>query len=117
MKFKGSKGEWKLNHKCFETDIETDTHRIAEAKHYDSEISSKKEPTKEEGLANAELIVDAGNTINKCDLFPSELLEQRDELLKALKKINKSIKDQKLESKFGHTLSYVNEAINKYSKQ
>lgn len=33
---------------------------------------------------NAKLIADAFNTINKCDLFPSELLEQRDELLESL---------------------------------
>lgn len=31
--------------------------------------------------ANANLIADAFNTANKCGLLPSELLEQRDELL------------------------------------
>ena len=34
--------------------------------------------------ANAELIADAGTTANKCQLLPSELLVQRDELLKSL---------------------------------
>lgn len=34
--------------------------------------------------ANAELFLDAGNTANKCDLLPSELLKQRDELLHSL---------------------------------
>jgi hypothetical protein len=33
---------------------------------------------------NADLITDAGNTANKCGLLPSELLEQRDELLNVL---------------------------------
>lgn len=38
----------------------------------------------EESEANAELIADAGNTTNKCGFLPSELLEQRDELLEAV---------------------------------
>lgn len=37
--------------------------------------------------ANAKLIADAFTTMNKCDLFPSGLLEQRDELLGVIKKI------------------------------
>ena len=37
-----------------------------------------------EAQANAKLFADALNTVNKCDLMPSELLKQRDELLKAL---------------------------------
>ena len=40
-----------------------------------------------EQLANADLIADAGNTAQKCGLLPSELLEQRDELLKALQAV------------------------------
>lgn len=112
MNFKGTKGDWKFSTKTTsETDVTSSTHRICECKHYDSQIASLLEPTLEEGLANAQLIVDAGNTINKCDLLPSELLEQRDVLLEALIKIRKSIKNQKLESNFGHTLSYVDEAI------
>lgn len=35
--------------------------------------------------ANAKLIADAGTTANKCEMLPSELLEQRDEFLKVLK--------------------------------
>lgn len=41
----------------------------------------------EECRHDAELIADAGNTYQKCDLLPSELLQQRDELLEALKEI------------------------------
>ncbi|AGO48355.1 hypothetical protein Phi10:1_gp014 [Cellulophaga phage phi10:1] len=40
-----------------------------------------------EGVANAKLIVDAGNTSNKCGLLPSELLKQRNELLEVLEVI------------------------------
>lgn len=39
----------------------------------------------EECVANAELICDAGNTFQKCHLLPSQLLQQRDELMEALK--------------------------------
>lgn len=49
--------------------------------------------TKEIGEANAELIADAGTTANKCGLFPSELLEQRDELLQALTRCKEIIRD------------------------
>lgn len=38
----------------------------------------------EEGKANAKLIADAGTTANKCGLLSSELLEQRNDLLKVL---------------------------------
>ena len=34
--------------------------------------------------ADAELLIDAGNTAQKCGLLPSELLRQRDELREAL---------------------------------
>ena len=43
--------------------------------------------TNEVDFANAKLIVDAGNTANRCGLFPSEILEQRDELLEQLRSI------------------------------
>lgn len=38
--------------------------------------------------SNAKLIADAGTTANKCGLLPSELLEQRDEMLKMLETLN-----------------------------
>ena len=61
--------------------------------------------------ADAKLIADAGTTANKCGLLPSELLEQRNELLDALKRVEKSINEQDLNSRFGHTILYVREAI------
>lgn len=39
----------------------------------------------EEQEANAKLIADSFNTAQKCNLLPSELLEQRDELLEKIK--------------------------------
>lgn len=39
-----------------------------------------------EQRANVKLIVDAGNTAQKCGLLPSELLEQRDELKRCVSK-------------------------------
>jgi len=47
-------------------------------------------PTKtDEYLANANLMCDALNTIQKCNLLPSELLEQRNEILEILERVLK----------------------------
>lgn len=64
-----------------------------------------------EGLANANLIADAGNTTNKCGLLPSELLEQRDELLSMLRKSFHLLIDSG-ESEYGDLLEMKN-LINK----
>lgn len=40
--------------------------------------------------SNAKLIADAGTTANKCGLLPSELLDQREEMLEFLKTIESS---------------------------
>jgi hypothetical protein len=47
----------------------------------------------DEAKANAELIADAFNTYNECQILPSELLKQRNELLEALVKINEMCAD------------------------
>jgi hypothetical protein len=55
--FKGTKGKWVIEKRKFETDVRTDTHRVCECKHYESQIDEKLlEPTKEEGMYNALLI-------------------------------------------------------------
>lgn len=41
--------------------------------------------------ANISLCCDAGNTYQQCGLLPSELLEQRDELLQTLKQIERGV--------------------------
>lgn len=40
--------------------------------------------TEDEDDANAQLIIDAGETIQSCGLLPSELLKQRDEMREIL---------------------------------
>lgn len=69
--------------------------------------------------ANAKLIADAGTTANKCGLFPSELLEQRNELLEALKSItyywntpNKGSLNEHVE----HSLKLAEQAIKNATK-
>lgn len=53
----------------------------------------------EEMHANASLIADAGNTYQKCGLLPSELLEQRDELLAACKEFVRKVECGEARSK------------------
>lgn len=73
MEFKGTKGKWEVNHERShksETKVETETHRICEVKHYDGQISSKlKEPTQEEGKANALLISKAPEMLEALKYF------------------------------------------------
>ena len=47
-------------------------------------LLSEKEKQTEEDVAIGALIADAGNTFQVCELLPSELLAQRNELLEAL---------------------------------
>jgi hypothetical protein len=57
--FKGTKGKWSIKDKTsgFETDVHVGNIRICEVKHYPNEIGEwEKDPTKEEGKANAKLI-------------------------------------------------------------
>ncbi len=42
--------------------------------------------------ADADLIVDAGNTAQECGLLPSELLEQRDKLIAEVKELRKEFR-------------------------
>lgn len=53
-----------------------------------------------ETVGNAQLIADVFNTANKCDMLPSELLEQRDEVISLLKRIVIAV-EQKHADKFG----------------
>ena len=78
--------------------------------------------TKEEAIANAELTCDAFNTIQKCGLMPSELLEQRDELLECLSTLLKEnrIKEASVisgpNSILNDNLTKANELINKITE-
>ncbi len=81
-KFKGTKGEWEVVDN-YDNDskiyVGTDNQEGNEVYNIETD-----EMNYMQDFANAQLIADAGNTIQKCDLLPSELLEQRDELLKTL---------------------------------
>jgi hypothetical protein len=106
MKWKGTTGEWAVNVK--NTVSVKDTNQsicstwLMDASHLDernegeSWLSMRDRTKKDREILhdfipseNTRLIVDAGNTIQKCDLLPSELLQQRDELLEALKGVTK----------------------------
>jgi len=71
MKFKGTKGKWTICKKnsLLETDIESDTYRIAEVKHYNAKISNKIDPTQEEGKYNALLISKAPEILEMLELL------------------------------------------------
>jgi hypothetical protein len=88
MNWKGTTGEWQHGE-----DFDN-LHEITLGDRSDNIVNVKglsvtHKPTKEQIFENTRLIVDAGNTIQKCDLLPSELLKQRDELLEALKGVTK----------------------------
>ena len=83
MKHKFMKGEWVVNNehaygKVYWHKIECNNKTIAEVKGRHYKVNNKVCD------ANAKLIADAGTTASKCGLLPSELLEQRNELLEAL---------------------------------
>lgn len=72
--------------------------------------------TIEEAKANAELIADTFNTANETQLLPSELQEQRDELLKTLQSLVLSMAahpDCTKGSEFDDLSSLAQELINK----
>lgn len=52
--------------------------------------TDKREPiSRDEAIANAELIAEAGTVTNESGLTPRQLLEQRDELLEVAKRVRK----------------------------
>lgn len=85
METKFTKGEWFLKNRCGGYRIKDNEQRdVCDIYSFASSISD------EEAAANAKLIADAGTTANKCGLMPSELLEQRNDLLEALIDITNS---------------------------
>ena len=73
--FKGTKGKFKI----IKGDqvLSSDNKTVADCEN--NSLST------EETIYNAKLVCDAFNTVTECDLLPSELLKQRNELLKNLK--------------------------------
>ena len=79
------KGEW-VQHIVDETTVEINAEGwygmivvYVATKDKDGNINSS-----DKGWNNLKLVLDAGNTAQKCGLLPSELLRQRDELREAL---------------------------------
>ena len=81
-----TEGKWLNNYHANFTqfEIEAKGKSVASLRHKPDSVFFAVE---KEAKANAELIADAGNTAQKCNLLPSELLQQRDELLAALDKM------------------------------
>ena len=95
MEFKGTNGEWS---------IEESFDDVYKQKIFNISTDSM------EGLA---VIYTGGELFKDEQESNAKLIASAPDLLEALIKIRKSIKDQKLESNFGHTLYYVDEAIKK----
>ena len=80
MEFKGTKAPWYINHTrshIYETKIVCGDIRIAEAKHYNDEVTDdwKDDPTFEEGRANALLISKAPEMLEAIETTIEELAE------------------------------------------
>ena len=86
MKLEITRGEWRVTNEKNENCFIHPFLGAAVARIYTSNEHS------DEAQANAILIADAGTTANKCQLLPSELLVQRDELLEALVRITEANK-------------------------
>lgn len=71
-----TKGEWQYRDHFSDGIIETEETIIGHLMKWGS--------PEDELQSNAILIIDAGNTAQKCGMLPSELLRQRDELMEAL---------------------------------
>lgn len=91
-----TKGEWYIKHR-FNVLSENDEY-VCSCGGQRGNMSPEKQTEMNE--ANTELIANAGTTANKCNLLPSELLEQRDELLEALKDIVSWIKEGDYDNNF-----------------
>ena len=67
--------------------------------------------TREQRLADAELIAEAGNVTNESGFTPRELLEQRDSLLEALNYVERTVKKENINDYFD--MKIIVRAINK----
>jgi len=111
MEFKGTKGEWCVNGKKYPTIVSKNNNKNIIVTYSTIATVNSTFRTIEESQANAKLIADAGTTINKCGLMPSELLEHRNDLLEALIKLTSNAGLQKYVSDNKNTL--LSESFNK----
>ena len=86
-KLKITQGEAKIFNESFINEYGFYTQPISISTRSGILLSNAYGENKAEAIANAQLIADAFNTSNKCDMLPSELLEQRNELLGMLQNI------------------------------
>lgn len=91
-KFKGTKGKWEIDsfYNNFETIITSNGTRICDVKHYNQgeQDWTKNDPTKEEGKANAMLILKAPEMLEMLELMlnnsdvPNEIFDKAKQLIK-----------------------------------
>jgi len=85
--FKGTKGEWKVG-EIDKTKVWSEENGKRGVVSWGTNEAHNShfhlDKDHQTHVYNAELIANSGTTINKCGFFPSELLEQRDDLLEAL---------------------------------
>lgn len=75
-----------LHGDCFKNEYDFYTQPVSSTKSGTILFANAYGKTEKEAKANAKLIANAGTTANKCGLLPSELLEQRDELVNLLER-------------------------------
>jgi len=104
--FKGTKGKSSITNNF---DVSTDNFGLI-ATTFRGGSGMFKTITIEQQESNTQLIADAFNIINKCDLFPSQLLEQRNEMLEMLKEVF-SYLESDIKAKAEEMLSYKIEQL------
>lgn len=77
-----------IEHSWSETSIYINDKTLLTLSIYDEATEDNQEPLECQMSANAELIADAFNTANETDKLPSELKQERDELMKLAKEIS-----------------------------
>lgn len=85
--FKGTKGQWDWGMAGHIVDVMTTEKGLPKLLVCDLTQAPPNDTQNIEKLANAELIADAGNTIQSCGLLPSQLLEQNNEMRELLSNI------------------------------
>lgn len=104
MKFKGTKSTVEIGCACTDTWNNFTIEVFLESGN--SIAKFKSSGTSEEAQGNANLFVDALSIVQKCDLMPSDLLEQRDELLALLSRSIDEIENLQFEHNDGANGSY-----------
>ena len=94
MNWKGTKGKWEFLPNQYNLGKGRETGSIGSIKSNHSIddfyiCSVWGDIPQEQADANAKLIADAGNTIQKCDMYPSELLAAYKETIDVLKRISR----------------------------